>query len=128
MSPKKRFRTGGKIIGWVSLVGLWLIIIQGAWTATQTLWPGLHEDSSYYSTIPINLTSGLGNTFSVHARGLHSVGAPEPHRDHGQLYAPLISYLMEDNSFKSLLSAIHWVNFASLIIAVFFYFLQKNLL
>jgi hypothetical protein len=120
------YRTGGKVVGWIALVGLWFVLIQGAWTATQTLWPGLHEDGSYYSTIPINLASGLGNTYSVHARALHSANTPEPHRDHGQLYAPLISYLMKDNSFKSLLSAIHWVNFASLILAVFFYFLQTR--
>jgi len=126
MSPSKLIRAGGKVVGWIALVGLWFVLIQGAWTATQTLWPGLHEDGSYYSTIPINLASGLGNTFSVHARALHSANTPEPHRDHGQLYAHLISYLMKDNSFKSLLSAIHWVNFASLILAASFYFLQTR--
>ncbi|MGA1368445.1 MAG: hypothetical protein ACO394_07995, partial [Blastocatellia bacterium] len=126
MSPSKLYRTSGRIIGWLSLVSLWVIIVQGAWTSTQTLWPGLHEDGSCYATIPINLKNGLGNTYSVYARSLHSADAPEPYNAHGQLYAPLMSFLMRGNSFKSLLSAIHWVNFASLFLAVSLYFLQTR--
>ena len=101
--PRTLYRTGGRVMGWLALLGLWLIIIQGAWTSTRTLWPGLHEDGSYYATIPINLANGLGNTLSVHARALQSA-----------------------ESFKSLLSAIHWVNFVCLFLAVSFYFLQTK--
>ncbi|NDD62468.1 MAG: hypothetical protein EBZ36_00560, partial [Acidobacteria bacterium] len=41
---------------------LFSVGLMGGWMSIETRWPGLHQDSSRYSTVIINRANGLGNT------------------------------------------------------------------
>jgi hypothetical protein len=103
--------------------------IYGGWLATRSLWPGIHEDGSLYSTVIINRSNGLGNTFSVHINQNHLESkivecAHYSNLDHhGQLYYPLIASLMQGNDYSALLKVIHFSNLIAFIVSIWLFYL-----
>jgi hypothetical protein len=88
------------------LFGAW-----GSWQMTRTLWPGLHDDGTLYTTTILNRAAGRGNTFDVYSPALlwFCPGSNEV-RAHGQLYQAVLASLVEAANYGSLLELIHRMN------------------
>lgn len=102
--------------------------IYGAWLATQSLWPGLHEDGALYSTVIINRSNGFGNAFSVYVTHGHLSQETKysfytKFNFHGQLYYPFVSALMPGQDYDSLLRVIHFSNLVAFILSIILFYL-----
>jgi hypothetical protein len=101
----------------------------GAWLATQSLWPGLHEDGSLYSTVIINRSNGFGNIYSVHVNQYYlelqntDFSYDTKFNFHGQLYYPFLAALMPGNDYASLLRVTHVINLIILPLSIWLFYL-----
>ena len=82
----------------------------GGWQMTKTLWPGLHDDGTLYSTVVINKAAGNGNTFAVYTRSLLRDESDRLFDGHGQLYYPIAASLIKEADYESLLHFLHLSN------------------
>ena len=85
--------------------------IYGGRLATKTLWPGLHNDASLFSTVIINRANGLGNTFDSYTYHLFNAKGNKNFNVHGQLYYPIIAAMMPGGGYERLLLILHWLNY-----------------
>lgn len=110
------------------LTGIGLLVLavggfKGAWNATQTLWPGIHEDGSMYSTVIINIANNRGNRFDVYTFLSPADNENRSFNFHGQLYFSLLGKLLPNCDHESLLVALHSLNLAAYVLSfiVLFY-------
>jgi len=111
----------------VGLIVLMAIGLYGGWLATHSLWPGFHEDSTMYSTVVINRASGLGDTFDVYTRMLRLANGRNDFNLHGQLYYPVVAFLMRGTGYDSFLRLVHLSNLIAFILSLLlFYFVPRR--
>ncbi len=110
------------------LIGLFLTLliltgIDGGWRATRSLWPGIYEDGSMYTTVVINRANGLGNTFDVFTPNIRVNNGDRTFRVHGQLYHPLIAALITGRGYDALLTQFHRLNLLGFLLALLLFYL-----
>jgi len=120
----KKFKKIGKLIGWSSVVFLFCYGVYGGWQMTKTLWPGLHDDGVLYSTVVINQASGHGNTLAVYTHALLRKNGAVDFSGQGQLYYPVVSALLKNPDYESLLHLLHTSNLIAFVLAFAVYALS----
>lgn len=122
----KRF---ANVLGWVVVFFLFCFGVYGGWQMTKTLWPGLHDDGTLYSTVVINKAAGYGNTFAVYTRSLLKDRGGREFDGHGQLYYPIAAFMIKNANYQSFLSLLHLSNIIAFIASfiVFLYSTNKYL-
>jgi len=96
---------------------LFSVGLVGGWMSIETRWPGLHQDSSRYSTVIINRANGLGNTYDVFSRIIIMEKGNLSFDVHGQLYYPLVAWFMRGEGYGGLLRLLHLTNLLTFIFA-----------
>jgi len=99
----------------VLLLSLTFYGIHASWLAVDTLWPGIHEDGSLYTTVAVNLANDLGNRFDVYPNSPTPNNEERKYNYHGQLYPALLRTIMSGRDYESLLASLHALNLAALI-------------
>gem|GEM_PF-6899814 len=105
-----------------SALGLFGVGLVGGWLSTKTRWPGLHQDSSRYSTVIINRANGLGNTYDVFTRVIKMEKGNLSFDVHGQLYYPLVATFIRGEGYGGLLRFLHLINLLAFILAAGIFF------
>ena len=103
--------------------------VLGGITASETLWPGIHQDGFVYTTVAVNLANKLGTVVNV----FDFQAGNQPHDNafnaHGQFYYPIVAALMPGTGYEAFLKAVHLLNLACYILAVaVFYLLIRRVL
>ena len=105
----------------LAITGFW-----GCWSMCNTLWPGLHQDGAFFSTVAINLSNHIGNLFNVNSIGLILKQGSDDFNWHGQLYYPVISFIMPYENYKGFLFTLHSLNLISFCISIIVFFLLSR--
>lgn len=121
-----RMLVGEKMIriGVTSILTLLILTgIDGGWRATRSLWPGIYEDGSMYTTVMINRANGHGNTFDVYTPNIRGNDGDRTFRVHGQLYHPVIAAMIRGEGYAGLLALFHRLNLFGFLLALTLFYL-----
>jgi hypothetical protein len=80
-----------------------------------SLWPGLHDDGSYFTPIILNRAIGRGNTYDVTI--FSALSTDKKVRHHGQLYPAIVSRMLSHPNYSSLLALFADLNFIGFLIS-----------
>lgn len=102
---------------WAAIMFCLGFALCGGGRMTNTLWPSLHDDAVYFTTIIINRAANLGNQFAVYTPVLLQSGGETDVTSHGQLYAKAIAWLLNSAEYHSLLYRLHQINLITFVLS-----------
>lgn len=88
----------------------------------ETKWPGLHQDGSFFSTVSLNIKHNNNHAFDVYNVGFLVSNGKSDFNFHGQLYHPIISWLMSKANYDNYLNVLQKINLLTFFVSFILFY------